>query len=440
MHSLTGAYELVQKKINWNTATIGIIGLGYVGLPLAIQIANKNFKVIGFEKDKNKLKAIENEVCYVQDVNAEHFFTTIRSKYFFATDDFNLLQITDIIIICVPTPTDKEGNPDLTYVLEAITAIAGHASKNCLVILESTTYPGTTQEVLLPILENANFKVGESCFIAFSPERIDPGNPKYKTVNTPRIVGGVTQKCTKLAISFYKQVIESEVYSVSSPAVAEMEKLLENTFRNVNIALVNELTKLCHKLNINIWEVIEAAATKPYGYMAFYPGPGVGGHCIPIDPKYLEWKAKQVSVDVPLIHCANEINKRMPQYIVDRLNHYLQDGQQGLHPPHITVIGLAYKKNIDDYRESPALSILKDFNNLHYHWSVVDPNILTFNFSDQTFDTVPLTEQLISSSDCILILANHDNIDYQMIDMHAKCIFDTRNTDYPFKNARYYRL
>lgn len=440
MDTLNGAYELLQKKINCNIATIGIIGLGYVGLPLSIQIANKNFKVIGFEKDANKLKAIENEDCYIQDVNAKHFLTTIRNKYFFATNDFNLLQVADIIIICVPTPTDKEGNPDLTFVLEAITAIAEHASKTCLVILESTTYPGTTQEVLLPILEKTNFKVGESCFIAFSPERIDPGNPNHKTVNTPRIVGGVTQLCTKLAKSFYKQVIESEVYSVSSPAVAEMEKLLENTFRNVNIALVNELTKLCHKLNINIWEVIDAAATKPYGYMAFYPGPGVGGHCIPIDPKYLEWKAKQFAVDVPLIQCADEINKGMPQYIVDRLDHYLKDGQQCLNSPHITVIGLAYKKNIDDYRESPTLAVLTVINNLQYQWNVVDPNIPKFNFLYQTYNTVPLTEHLISSSDCILILTNHDNIDYRMIDIYAKCIFDTRNTDYPFTNARYYRL
>lgn len=311
---------------------------------LAMQIANNKFKVIGFEKDLNKLKAIENKVCYIQDVNAEQFLTSIHNKYFVATDDFHLLQVADIIIICVPTPTDKSGNPDLIYVLQAITAIAEHASENCLVILESTTYPGTTQEVLLPILDKANFKIGVSCFIAFSPERIDPGNPQYKTFNTPRIVGGVTQNCTELAKSFYKQVLESEVYSVSSPAVAEMEKLLENTFRNVNIALVNELTMLCHKLNINVWEVIDAAATKPYGYMAFYPGPGVGGHCIPIDPKYLVWKAKQVSIDMPLIQCADEINNRMPKYIVDRLNHYLEDGQQRIKPPHITVIGLAYKK------------------------------------------------------------------------------------------------
>lgn len=440
MHSLTEAYELLLKKIKWNTATIGVIGLGYVGLPLAMQIANNKFKVIGFEKDLNKLKAIENKVCYIQDVNAEQFLTSIHNKYFVATDDFHLLQVADIIIICVPTPTDKSGNPDLIYVLQAITAIAEHASENCLVILESTTYPGTTQEVLLPILDKANFKIGVSCFIAFSPERIDPGNPQYKTFNTPRIVGGVTQNCTELAKSFYKQVLESEVYSVSSPAVAEMEKLLENTFRNVNIALVNELTMLCHKLNINVWEVIDAAATKPYGYMAFYPGPGVGGHCIPIDPKYLVWKAKQVSIDMPLIQCADEINNRMPKYIVDRLNHYLEDGQQRIKPPHITVIGLAYKKNIDDYRESPTLSILTDINKLHYHWSVVDPNICTFSFSHQTYNTVPLTELLISSSDCVLILTNHDNIDYQMIDKHAKCIFDTRNTDYPFTNSRYYRL
>lgn len=438
--ALTDSYGLLQKKINWNAANVGIIGLGYVGLPLATEIAKNTFKVIGFDKDPNKLRAIEDETCYIQDVDAAQFIANIRNNYFFATDDFSLLQTIDIIIICVPTPTDEEGNPDLTYIIEAGNSIANHASKNCLVILESTTYPGTTQEVLVPILEKAGFEIGGNCFVAFSPERVDPGNQHYNTANTPKIVGGVTQKCTNLSVSFYKKILNSQIYSVSSPEVAEMEKLLENTFRNVNIALVNELTKLCHKLNISIWEVIDAASTKPYGFMPFYPGPGVGGHCIPVDPKYLIWKAKQISFDTPFIQRAVEINESMPQYVAERLSNYIQSEQERLIQPNILVIGLAYKKNLNDYRESPTLSILKILNKLNYLWSVVDPNISTFQLINEPFQTVPLTENLISSSDCVLILTNHDKVDYEMIDTHAKCIFDTRNTDYPFKNARYYRL
>lgn len=435
----THNFQTLQKKIKAHTASIGIIGLGYVGLPLAIQIAYKQFQVIGFDKDLTKIHAIQNEVCYVKDVNLQQFYASIQNGYFTVTTDFQQLAKTDIIIICVPTPTDSMGNPDLTAILETTCTIAKYAKKDSMIILESTTYPGTTQEVLQPILEKAHFQFGSSSFLVFSPERIDPGNQQFHITNIPKVVGGVSKNCTALAKLFYEEFIECDVLPVSSPMIAEMEKLLENTFRNVNIALANEMAKLCHQLNIDVWEVIEAAATKPYGFMPFYPGPGVGGHCIPIDPKFLNWRAQQASIDTSLIREAIEINEQMPQYIVERLLQYIKkDREDG--PLTITVIGIAYKKNVDDYRESPTLSILEIFNHLNIKWQVVDPCLPTFQLANQIIDTVPLSVDLITNSDGVLIVTNHDEIQYSIIDSYAKCIFDTRNTNYPFQNKHYFRL
>ncbi|HOV70439.1 MAG TPA: nucleotide sugar dehydrogenase, partial [Clostridia bacterium] len=351
--------EQLLEKIKNKTAVVGVLGLGYVGLPLAVEKAKAGYKTIGFDIQAKKVKMVNKGVNYIGDIIDDDLATVVSSGKLSAYSDFSKIKDLDCIAICVPTPLDDFQQPDISYVKKSTEEIAKHLHKGMLVTLESTTYPGTTEELVKPILEGSGLVCGEDFFLAFSPERVDPGNAYYKTYNTPKVVGGVTQDCTEVAAALYKNIIQSDVFEVSSPKVAEMEKILENTYRNINIGLANEMAIICDKMNINVWEVIEAAKTKPYGFQAFYPGPGLGGHCIPLDPYYLTWKARQYDYHTRLIETAGEINNYMPQYVVERAANILNRFGKSLKGSKILMLGIAYKQDIDDYRESPAIKIMK---------------------------------------------------------------------------------
>jgi len=428
------------NKIQTKKATIGVIGLGYVGLPFAIEIVQKGFHVLGFDKNQEKIALLQNGESYIADIPKENIQLLLKERQFEATNDFSKLASVDVVIICVPTPTMEDGTPDISYIEEAAHDIGCHINANVLVILESTTYPGTTEEVVQPILQKHGFAVGQDLFLAYSPERVDPGNSNFSVANTPKVVGGVTSTCLEVSKVFYETVIHTSVYTVTSPKVAEMEKLLENTFRQINIALVNELSQICYKMNIDIWEVIDAASTKPYGFMPFKPGPGVGGHCIPVDPKYLLWAGQQHGVSATLIEAADKINDSMPSFVVERLEQYLRIQNTELIQAKIVIIGVTYKPEINDSRESPALHVIQQLLDNQCSIQIIDPFIQTFPVEQSLFHTVPLTEQIIKDADAVLILTNHSNIDYSLIDQQASLIFDTRNTHFLFKNKNYYKL
>lgn len=428
------------NKIQTKKATIGVIGLGYVGLPFAIEIVQKGFHVLGFDKNQEKIALLQNGESYIADIPKENIQLLLKERQFEATNDFSKLASVDVVIICVPTPTMEDGTPDISYIEEAAHDIGCHINANALVILESTTYPGTTEEVVQPILQKHGFAVGQDLFLAYSPERVDPGNSNFSVANTPKVVGGVTSTCLEVSKVFYETVIHTSVYTVTSPKVAEMEKLLENTFRQINIALVNELSQICYKMNIDIWEVIDAASTKPYGFMPFKPGPGVGGHCIPVDPKYLLWAGQQHGVSATLIEAADKINDSMPSFVVERLKQYLRIQNTELRQAKIVIIGVTYKPEINDSRESPALHVIQQLLDNQCSIQIIDPFIQTFPVEQSLFHTVPLTEQNIKDADAVLILTNHSNIDYSLIDQQASLIFDTRNTHFLFKNKNYYKL
>ncbi len=432
--------EALSKKIKTRSATIGVVGLGYVGLPLALAIINKGFEVIGFDKDNEKITKLKSGDSYIADMSNAIIEKAVQEEKFEPTNDFSKLVHVDIIIICVPTPTTSDGTPNISYIVDAAQAIEQNMSPNTLIILESTTYPGTTEEVVQPVLEKGNFVIGQDIFLAYSPERVDPGNLNFSVSNTPKVVGGITAACIEVSKLFYEKVINTNVFAVTSPNVAEMEKLLENTFRQINIALVNELSQICHKMDIDVWEVIEAASTKPYGFMPFTPGPGVGGHCIPVDPKFLLWAGQQHGISATLIEAADKINDSMPGFVVERLENYLNAQQKELNDTEIVVIGIAYKPNINDFRESPALHVIEKLKEKQCGLKVVDPFIGTFSVDNDIFNTVPLTRELIRKADAVVILTNHATIDYALIDQHAALIFDTRNTHYLFKNENYYKL
>ncbi len=429
---LTQSNIIMDKLINkleTKQATIGVVGLGYVGLPLAVEKAKAGYKVIGFDVQEKRTEMVNRGVNYIGDVVNEELSEIVESGKLVATTDYTLITEVDAIAICVPTPLDIYQQPDTSYVEKSAMEIAKYLRKGTLVVLESTTYPGTTEELLKPILEESGLECGSDYFLAYSPERVDPGNKHFKTKNTPKVVGGMTPNCTKVAAMMYRSVLEGDVHEVSSPAVAEMEKILENTFRNINIALANEMAILCEKMGIDVWEVIDAAATKPYGFMPFYPGPGLGGHCIPIDPFYLTWKAREYNYHTKLIETAGEINNSMPDFVVNRCMQILNDEGKSLNGSKILVLGIAYKRDIDDYRESPVLPILELLNNRGADWSVIDPHVKEFKLQGEykTTESV-ISSEILEEADLVLITTNHSCFDYEEIGSHSRVIFDTRNS------------
>lgn len=434
-------FEKLVSKIENKEAVIGVVGLGYVGLPLAVEKAKAGFKVIGFDVQQSRVDQVNNGVNYIGDVVDDDLSEMIKSGRLVATTDYARIADVDAVAICVPTPLDIYQQPDTSYVSNSANEIAKYAHGGMLVVLESTTYPGTTEEIVKPVLEAKGLKTGESVFIAYSPERVDPGNKQFKTKNTPKVVGGITTNCTKVASVLYRSVLEGDVFEVSSPAIAEMEKIFENTFRHINIALANEMAILCQRMGIDVWEVIDAAKTKPYGFMAFYPGPGLGGHCIPIDPFYLTWKAREYNYHTRLIELAGEINNAMPEYVINRCMHILNQEGKALRGSNIVILGVAYKKDIDDVRESPVLKIVELLDQEGANFTVVDPYVTTFRSCKRVVETVGLRSEIIETADLVILTTDHSDFDYQMVAQKSAVIFDTRNA---FKNVekpnKYYKL
>lgn len=419
---------MLKNKIAEKKATLGVVGLGYVGLPLAVEKAKAGFKTIGFDIQKSKVQMVNRGDNYIGDVVNEDLLSIVQSGYLSATSDFSQVANADCICICVPTPLDKYQQPDISYVKSSAESIVTYMHKDMLIVLESTTYPGTTEELLKPIFDSSGLKCGEDYYLAFSPERVDPGNLIYKTKNTPKVVGGITDKCTDIAATLYECILEAPIHRVSSPAIAEMEKILENIYRNVNIGLVNELSILSHKMGINFWEVIEAAKSKPYGFQAFYPGPGLGGHCIPLDPYYLSWKAREFGFHTSMIEASMIINDRMPEYCAERASKILNRQKKAVNGSQILVLGVAYKQDIADYRESPALHVIAELEHAGADVSYYDPYVPEYRFRDQVKQGQPeLTSELINSVDLVIITTAHTNIDYELIQKQAKAIFDTKN-------------
>lgn len=427
-HQQSSVAEQLIEKLASKTATVGVVGLGYVGLPLAVEKAKAGFSVIGFDVQEDKVDMVNQGKNYIGDVVQEDLAALVEAKQLKATADYEFIKEVDAIAICVPTPLDIYKQPNMEYVKSSVEAIAKHMTAGTLVVLESTTYPGTTEELIKPILEKSGLVVGEEIFIAYSPERIDPGNKDFNTKNTPKVVGGITPNCTKVAAAMYRAVLDGDVHEVSSPAVAEMEKLLENTFRNINIGLANEMAILCHKMGIDVWEVIDAAATKPYGFMPFYPGPGLGGHCIPIDPWYLTWKAREYNYHTKLIETAGEINDSMPDFVVQRCSEILNEQKKPLNGSKILVLGVAYKRDIDDYRESPVLPILERLTQFGAEWEVADPHVPEFRLNHEMIQTVEVTKEKLEEADLVVIATNHSGFDYRLIQLKAEAILDTRNS------------
>ncbi|MCX7904012.1 MAG: nucleotide sugar dehydrogenase [Caloramator sp.] len=419
--------EMLLEKIQNKTAVIGVVGLGYVGLPLAVEKAKAGYKVIGFDIQQKRCDMVNEGHNYIGDVVDEELADLVKKGMIYATTDYSKIAEVDCVAICVPTPLDKYKQPDITYVVNSTESIAKYLHKGMLVVLESTTYPGTTEEVVKPILEKTGLKCGEDFYLAFSPERVDPGNKFFKTKNTPKVVGGVTKDCTEIAATLYRNVLEGEIFTVSSPAVAEMEKILENTFRNINVALVNEMAILCERMGIDVWEVIEAAKTKPYGFMAFYPGPGLGGHCIPIDPFYLTWKAREYDYHTRLIEIAGEINDYMPEFVVEKASHILNNFKKPLNGSKVLLLGAAYKKDIDDLRESPVLKVIEHLEKRNAIVSYNDPYIPEFTHLGKHYVSVELTEETLRDADIVIITTDHSKYDYDFIVKNAKVVFDTRN-------------
>lgn len=442
--------QQLSSLIDAKTARIGVIGLGYVGLPLIVEFGLKGFETIGFEVDETKTAAINAGESYIVDVTDDNVSKCISDGKLIATTDFSRLNACDVIIICVPTPLRKTKDPDMSYILTAGGEIQKYMRPGQLIILESTTYPGTTDEVLQPMFEEKGFKLDEDFLLAFSPERVDPGNPQFQTHNIPKVVGGVGKDSTEVAAALYGQIVE-QVHPVSSARVAEAAKLWENTFRAINIGMANEMAKVCNALGIDSWEVVRAAATKPFGFMPFYPGPGIGGHCIPLDPHYLSWKARQHGFDSQFISLAEQINSTMPNYVVELVTAALNEDRKPVNGSKILILGVAYKKDIDDMRESPALSIVDllraDGADVMYHDPFVDE--VTFDHAYTIGDGEPLynqelTDEVISNSDCVIICTEHTVVDYGRVCSLAKLVVDTRNALSPEVrsdcNARVVRL
>ncbi|MEG0798722.1 MAG: nucleotide sugar dehydrogenase [Acidaminococcaceae bacterium] len=420
--------ELLQK-INEKKIIVGVVGLGYVGLPLAVEKAKAGYKTIGFDVQKEKVDLVNAGHNYIGDVVDSDLKVLVEQGMLSATVDFAFVGEVDFIAICVPTPLDEHQQPDISYVRDSVTAIARYLKRGTMVVLESTTYPGTTEELIKPILENGSgLKCGEDFYLGFSPERVDPGNLLYKTKNTPKVVGAIGKDATEVIAAMYRQVLAGEVQEVSSPAVAEMEKILENTYRNINIGLVNELTILCHKIGISMWEVVDAAKTKPYGFQAFYPGPGLGGHCIPLDPYYLSWKAREYGFHTSMIEASGMINDRMPEYCVDRAAAVLNKFGKAVQGSRILLLGVAYKQDIDDYRESPALKVLQILRERGAQVDYFDPWVAQIKINGKIEQSLPtLTTTVVQAVDLVVVTTCHTNVDYELVASNARAIFDTKN-------------
>ncbi len=418
--------EALKAKLQQRNATAAVIGLGYVGLPLALEIASAGFNVVGIDLDQNKIATLKDGKSYIGDVSDATITGAIQTGRFASTSDFSVLRDVDAVSICVPTPLSKSRDPDISFILSATEKIRKHLHVGQLIVLESTTYPGTTDELILPELESSGLRVGKDFFLAFSPERIDPGNTAFNTHNTPKIVGGITAECTEIASIFYSQFIE-RVISVSSTKCAEMVKLLENTFRSVNIGMVNELALMCDVLGVDVYEVIDSAATKPFGFIPFYPGPGLGGHCIPIDPHYLAWKLKALNFQARFIGLAAEINGMMPTVVTTMVGEGLNRFSKSIRGSKVLILGVAYKKNVSDCRESPALDVMRMLRAKGAILSYNDPFVATLRSNGNTLKSVELTPANIQSQDCIIILTDHRAYDFPSILAAAKLVVDTRN-------------
>lgn len=416
----------LEHKIRNHTAVIGVVGLGYVGLPLAVLQAQTGFRVIGIEESVGKVDLVNQGNSYVSDVSNSDLKSVVESGHFIATSDFKRLQECDVVLICVPTPLTVNKEPDIRAIVKVTTHIAKNSHPNMLVILESTTYPGTTDEVIVPQLLKDGLEIGKNIFVAFSPERVDPGNKTFQTHNTFKLVGGATSSCLKVARAFYEQSIE-KVFPVSSTRTAEMSKVFENVFRSVNIALVNELAVLCDRMNINVYEVIDAAATKNFGFMAFYPGPGVGGHCIPLDPYYLAWKSKEYDLHTRFIELAGEINENMPYFVIGKLQRILNSKKKCLNGAKILVLGVTYKADIEDPRESPATKVMELLQKESASFTYSDPFTPSLVINDKQYKSIDISAEEVATSDCVLILTAHSAFDYEMIVQSGPLVFDTRN-------------
>ena len=428
--------EKLLKKIEQRDIVVGVVGLGYVGLPLAVEKAKAGFKTIGFDVQDKKVEMVNAGINYIGDVVDDDLKEIVNEKMLSATNDFSFIKDVDFVAICVPTPLDMYQQPDISYVKSSCENIAKYMTAGTMVVLESTTYPGTTEELVKPILEiGCGLKCGEDFYLGFSPERVDPGNLIYKTKNTPKVVGAIGDDALEVIAAMYRAVLESDVHTVSSPAIAEMEKILENTYRNINIGLVNELAMLCNKMKINLWEVIDAAKTKPYGFQAFYPGPGLGGHCIPLDPYYLSWKAREYGFHTSMIESSMMINDRMPEYCMERSSNILNRYKKSLNGSQILVLGVAYKQDIDDYRESPALVVIDVLKSMGAEVKFFDPYSAEYRYKGESYSGEKnLSKELLANADLVLVTAAHTNVDYDFVQQNSVFIFDTKNAMKSVKN------
>jgi UDP-N-acetyl-D-glucosamine dehydrogenase len=419
------AQDLISKAER-RQILFGIVGLGYVGLPLAVELARAGYRVLGFDVNQDVVEGLNEGRSHVKDVTEAQLQKAMECGRFTATTDMARLSETDAISICVPTPLSKFKDPDVSFIVAATESVKKHLRRGQAIVLESTTYPGTTREILLPALESTGLTVGQDFFLAFSPERVDPGNPKYGTRNTPKVVGGITADCQRVAVALYQPAIDTLV-PVSTTEAAELVKLLENTFRSVNIGLVNEMAIVCDKLGVNVWEVIEAAATKPFGFMKFLPGPGLGGHCIPIDPHYLAWKMRGLNYKTRFIDLAGELNTEMPLFWVRKLSEALNSQGKAVQGASVLVLGVAYKRDIEDIRESPALDIIRLLEGQGARVTYFDPHVPRFREDGHEFRSVELTPERVAAADCVMVVTDHTSVDYRMIKRNAKLVVDTRN-------------
>ena len=431
--------EVLASRLDRRSAHLGVIGLGYVGLPLAVEMAEAGFKVTGIDIDERKVKQLQRGVSYIQDVPTASVKRLVRDGLLNATTDFSVLRKVDTVNICVPTPLSKQRDPDVSFIVSASEQVAKYLHSGQLIVLESTTYPGTTEELILPLLRKTGMEVGKDFFLAFSPERVDPGNPQFNTRNIPKVVGGVTPACTEVAVQLYRQRLE-KVVPVSSTQVAEMVKLLENTFRSVNIGLVNELALMCTRMGIDVWEVIESAATKPFGFMPFYPGPGLGGHCIPIDPFYLSWKARASGFEARFIELAGHVNGHMPEHVVTLVAEALNRRGKSVRGSRVLVLGVSYKADIDDTRESPSLDIMEKLREAGAKIDYSDPFVPVLDFFGKKMKGVRLTPAALRRFDCVVISTAHKAFPYAMVLRSAKAIVDTRNALKDYQDATIFRL
>jgi UDP-N-acetyl-D-glucosamine dehydrogenase len=426
MESNDMSIGMLLDKIETRSAVIGVIGLGYVGLPLAVLQAKAGFTVYGIDEVEEKVDRVNEGETYISDIDGNELRDVVRAGRLTATSDFQVLERCDVVLICVPTPLTKNREPDISAIRKVTRRLSESVHPNMLVVLESTTYPGTTDEVIVPALTETGLKVGDTLFVAFSPERVDPGNRSFKTANTFKLVGGVTPACLTVARTFYEQSIV-KIFPLSSARVAEMAKVFENVFRSVNIALVNELALLCDRMGLNVYEVIDAAATKNFGFMPFYPGPGVGGHCIPLDPYYLAWKSKEYDMHTRFIELAGEINEAMPYYVVAKLQRILNRIGQCLHGARILVLGITYKADVGDARETPAMKVMGLLQKEGADLTYCDPFVPSFSLDGRPYESMPFAKALIEESQAVLILTAHSTFDYELVVRHARVVFDTRN-------------